>query len=1141
MSMKHLRVSGLVAALVAVVFGVSCAKNVEISPEEQRNETTFDVKAKTPTAQEVDVVVTHDGLEDYTWYGALSTDLSGSVRDLIDKTASGLAPETELLTGTKRTVTIQDLTPETSYVYVVFGIAQDGTLYGTPATVYFTTKAADVVPEVVDPEDVVFNIEVVSVAADNASVVVTHNGDEELTWWAGLCDVEDGAEEAFIKEKAAALEANPAELLSGTSRTLHFGPEDTEALAEGTEYKVIAFGFSAFEEAAPAEEGEASGEDESSEEPETVTVYKTYGTPAVAKFTTEVLAHHVADGWVAKYIGNGTDEYGDYSAFRIAGVTETFSYDVVPVSYVEANFESLEAFLDWDITWFREDSGLEPADMTFEKEGVYYDNAYKPGEYYILVFGVDDSFNGTGNYAYRKFTVYPEGGEGPAFASYEDFLGKWYMGSVPVEISVKEEGDSYWFDIAGASSAYGKETPVAIYDDGRLYLQEQRYGEWNNSTYSVMCDDYISGMFRYGSSTYPMYPVNNPVPLQILSVTKMGTGEMVVTPGEYDIAGLGAGSFIGVMVHWVIREGEYAGRGNTYGSVNMTDRLTRIPPGYVAAKYEDFIGEWVFGESTMTVAEKENGKTYTVTGLGLDGVNGDIKEAEAVFDAGCFYIVEQQLGTWKNTNASINAQCADYLSGEFSYSGSNYRNYPVNGDPATIFTVFKTEDGEFDVSAGSCGYGDFVNVVPQWIIIEGSNAGRGNFYGRISMPDAIYPVGGGGGGDEPGQTFTRNAKWDIQYPGRWVEDTGQINDYFLVTVLDTNPTDAYFVDIWPESRVTGTVEEAMSTYAASALASFKKTSGYADHIYTKDCEEVFSALDNGSYYAMVIGLTADEQLSGLFSYTKVNIDETEPEASDAFSKWLGNWSATGNMYTYDSASQSFNPGGTQTDTWSIEPVYNNSVVRIWGLEGFPQSWELGVLAKFEASTGDLVLASQYIGAYEQDGETFDDYLFAYSGFNFVQEAIGHAVARLHLTSDAAAQITPVALSSGTEVTGFKLNTVGSDGDIFQYSGEWYEMPFSISKVSSASGVQANGAPRWNASAARREMTQAFASPVSLRRPDNRAVSAEEVQPSRTELSVSKDSSSPKVKLVATSDLVFDENYLRIPVFQGKRGKVADRW
>lgn len=1140
MSMKHLRVSGLVAALVAVVFGVSCAKNVEISPEEQRNETTFDVKAKTPTAQEVDVVVTHDGSEDYTWYGALSTDLSGSVRDLIDKTASGLAPETELLTGTKRTVTIQDLTPETSYVYVVFGIAQDGTLYGTPATVYFTTKAADVVPEVVDPENVVFNIEVVSVAADNASVVVTHNGDEELTWWAGLCDVEDGAEEAFIKEKAAALEANPAELISGTSRTLHFGPEDTEALAEGTEYKVIAFGFSAFEEAAPAEEGEASGEDESSEEPETVTVYKTYGTPAVAKFTTEVLAHHVVDGWVAKYIGNGTDEYGDYSAFRIAGVTETFSYDVVPVSYVEANFESLEAFLDWDITWFREDSGLEPGDMTFDKDGVYYDNAYKPGEYYILVFGVDDSFNGTGNYAYRKFTVYPEGGEGPAFASYEDFLGKWYMGSVPVEISVKEEGDSYWFDIAGASNAYGNEIPTAIYDDGRLYLQEQRYGEWNNSTYSVMCDDYISGMFRYGSSTYPMYPVNNPVPLQILSVTKMGNGEMVVTPGDYDISGLGAGSFIGIMVHWVIREGEYAGRGNTYGSVNMTDRLTRIPPGYVAAKYEDFIGEWIFGESTMTVAEKENGKTYTVTGLGLDGVNGGIKEAEAVFDAGCFYIVEQQLGTWKNTNASINAQCADYLSGEFSYSGSNYRNYPVNGDPATIFTVFKTEDGEFDVSAGSCGYGDFVNVVPQWIIIEGSNAGRGNFYGRISMPDAIYPVGGGSGEDEPGSQFTENPNWTPSYLGRQTTVTGEIVDGFKVSVK-AGSTDKFFFTLWPESYVTGTIEEALAQRAASSLSSFKKASDYAEHIYSAEAVEVYDAVDNGSYYLVVLGLNADETLSGLYAAEPLTIEYTEPEASDAFSKWIGDWNATGKMYTYDSASQSFTLDGPQTDKWSIEPVYNNSVVRIWGLEGFPQSWELGVKATFDESTGDLILASQYIGTYEQDGETLYDYLLAYNGFDFVEAAIDQAIARIHLTADNSAEITAVALSSGATVTDFKINVVNSTGNIFQYSGERYEMPFSISKASSASGVRANGAPRWNASAARREMTQAFASPVSLRRPDNRTFSAEEVRPSKTETSFSIDSASPKVKLVATSDLVFGENYLRIPVFQGKRGKVADRW
>ena len=93
------------------------------------------------------VKVEHDGARTDTWYGFVTTE--SDIEQAIDDEVAVLVAsgKVSLQKSTSKTVTVRDLEPETAYTYVVFGLSDQGQVYGEPVSVDFTTAKAPVVIE----------------------------------------------------------------------------------------------------------------------------------------------------------------------------------------------------------------------------------------------------------------------------------------------------------------------------------------------------------------------------------------------------------------------------------------------------------------------------------------------------------------------------------------------------------------------------------------------------------------------------------------------------------------------------------------------------------------------------------------------------------------------------------------------------------------------------------------------------------------------------------------------------------------------------------------------------------------------------------------------------------------------------------
>ena len=143
----------------------------------------------------------------------------------------------------------------------------------------------------------------------------------------------------------------------------------------------------------------------------------------------------------------------------------------------------------------------------------------------------------------------------------------------------------------------------------------------------------------------------------------------------------------------------------------------------VAASYADFIGTWDYSGYDLTIAQLEDGVSYTIAGFPGSGYDPVV----ANFAEGALTIAEQDLGEW---NHSTYGACKDVFGGVFSYNGTEYGYYPFNADaPGTIICTFQMhESGNFTILPGECAYGTFVAANYGWVITntESEYVGRGN-------------------------------------------------------------------------------------------------------------------------------------------------------------------------------------------------------------------------------------------------------------------------------------------------------------------------------------------------------------------------------------------------------------------------------
>lgn len=200
-------------------------------------------------AGETDAIIalSHDGTNDDTYYGFYTSDLTASVENAVNQkveelksTVSDLA--SVLFKGKTRNAVLGGLEAETDYRYIVFGLKEDGTVYGTAGSCDFTTAESTALKYTVNPawtvayggKDVFQSmmVEVISVTSTSAERFAT-------TVWTAAA-VEEYGVQAIIEQSAE-------DLTSKESWINYTYTETTDELYltfdDGVEYIAIAYGL----------------------------------------------------------------------------------------------------------------------------------------------------------------------------------------------------------------------------------------------------------------------------------------------------------------------------------------------------------------------------------------------------------------------------------------------------------------------------------------------------------------------------------------------------------------------------------------------------------------------------------------------------------------------------------------------------------------------------------------------------------------------------------------------------------------------------------------------------------------------------------------------------------------------------------
>lgn len=165
--------------VLSVFIMAGCNEEVRKPDSPEFSGIQFSVASESETSEGARIVITHDGNDRCSYYGFATKDVSADVSSLVNREARRLAEsgtewKAQLKQGAKRVLTLTGLSSGTDYRYIVFGMDEDGTVYGEPGSCRFTTVKG--VPKlslslVADPTD------------RSALVKVTTTGDNSDKWY----------------------------------------------------------------------------------------------------------------------------------------------------------------------------------------------------------------------------------------------------------------------------------------------------------------------------------------------------------------------------------------------------------------------------------------------------------------------------------------------------------------------------------------------------------------------------------------------------------------------------------------------------------------------------------------------------------------------------------------------------------------------------------------------------------------------------------------------------------------------------------------------------------------------------------------------------------------------------------------------
>jgi len=518
------------AVLCAVSFVSSCHKVKEQEKPVVEQETEFTVALNTVEAEYAEIVVRHTGAKDVTWFGFVTEDVTTSEQDLINAQVAKLDKKA-LHVGNSQTVAVRNLSEKANYRYIAFAVNASNEVFGKPGSLsFFTTPVLNVA----------FNAEVNELKSHEASFSISHEGDEILTYTCFVTsDTKTSAKELAQSDYAynvadGKLKEDVA-ILSGNSQTVTIDELDDE-----TDYRFIVYGLF-----------DNNG------------TYVYYGTPADVAFSTPIDPSKVKFGVKAK---NVTDTSAEIEV----------SYNASSTTLTWYGFLTDDVTTDASTLIASKVASVTEADWQVGPKTISLTGLTKDTEYRYIVTGInaDGVYGLSGEEKFVAFTYIP---------SYEDYLGSWRFGSNTLSVSQKVAGSTYSVTgLPGLTSLFGNvHEVVATYNSEthEFSIMEQKLGAFDTADVPAFgsnqygaCDDYLSGVFIYGTSHYPAYPYNTSSAACLFTVALEANGEGTLSAGTCE-----HGAFIGLDFWWIIRTGANAGKGNSYNATSESFTYETLP------------------------------------------------------------------------------------------------------------------------------------------------------------------------------------------------------------------------------------------------------------------------------------------------------------------------------------------------------------------------------------------------------------------------------------------------------------------------------------------------------------------------------------------------------------------------------------
>lgn len=794
--MNIARIANVAMTVLAVSLLFACQKVKEAETDPSEN-VTFSVALNSKEATYAEVVVRHTGTDSQSWYGFVTTDINSSEEDLI-KAQLPQVNSKNLHVGKSQTVAVPNIEALGIYRYIAFGTDKDGKRYGTPGSLVFTSS-----PDY----DVTFVTEVESLDSHSATINITHDGNEVLTYRGILTsDMESETSDIIAKDYSDIVKNGKLEevLLSGTSNSI-----ELKELTHETDYRYIVYGVYVEDEVAvyygtPAESTFTTPIDLSlvsfsatvsgittetakvsvkyDAKQEDLTWYGFVSTDLTTPAETliaDAVESITADDYLSgaqqnldienlqmeteyRYIATGINSDGVYGIpADVRFTTLSQAYLNTVFSVVASDITTTGATLTITHTgeeefkyygFFTEDMDSELADVEVPanadnnlvsgKEKVITVDNLKPltAYRYVVVGRVYGNEYGT------RGEVKFETADPAVPMTYEDYLGKWIVDEITFTISQNVNGVSFKIDnLPGASSVKnGNSTVIAQYDSdkGQLYVMEQDLGQYNDTSYGPV-GEYFSGAYLVtlnsgNQSQWPSYPFQSSVKQKIFSFVKYDDGSYVIRSENEE--------FETALFNWRILSGQYKGAGNIYNPyITLPSTVEKAPEATEA--YNAWLGTWYIptnvyqfdasGNYTgdevqvlpITISEKVVNQSYLISGISPENDKYDVL---VEFSAnGTLSAAGQTVYTWNHSSAGeINERFVGYYGeGEDTY-------YTWEG--SVVFTGKVNSNGTATLTPGTTNSGNTYNGFgfKQCYVQNGQNVSYG-YGGDYDLPNTL--------------------------------------------------------------------------------------------------------------------------------------------------------------------------------------------------------------------------------------------------------------------------------------------------------------------------------------------------------------------------------------------------------------------